>query len=184
MSWYRETYLKSPEWKATRAASISQHDSTCCLCREKKESLDVHHLSYKNLFCEKLSEIRPVCRECHDKVHELFEKFPKLKKLPPREQWRIVQTHLHKHKSEFRPKREKLHHRKYGQRNIEFGICRNVLSEIGLIVKSKMKWRDELGKGSMNRNSPILFLYEYIRVTNIDPRVPIYKSSPHRLLTW
>ncbi len=187
MSWYRDTYLKSPEWKATREAVIVTHHAVCALCGENKEILDVHHLTYKNLGFERLSELRPLCRKCHDKVHALFQQFPKLKKLSPRKQWRIVQVHLHRNKEQFKTsiaRRAGRTNKKLALWITEFNICKRILSEIGIVYKCRMKWFDELGSGTLTRKNPIIFLHEYIRITKHDPRVPLHRNNPQRLLLW
>lgn len=68
---YQE-YLQSDRWKKLRAKKFKKHRA-CSICGSK-ESLDVHHLSYKNLYDVLPSDLRVMCRKCHCLVHYLFKK--------------------------------------------------------------------------------------------------------------
>ena len=65
-------YLKSPDWKAIRLRYLcSKLPKECFVCRKPwSSSFHFHHRTYKNLGCEKLSDIVPVCPDCHQKIHD------------------------------------------------------------------------------------------------------------------
>jgi hypothetical protein len=74
---YRE-YLSSPIWLGKRARVLQRADGMCegCGCRR---AWQVHHLRYpKNcrpgsddwIRQEKLFDLRAICRECHEDVHQ------------------------------------------------------------------------------------------------------------------
>ena len=41
----------------------------CSICGET-ENLNVHHLTYARVGCEKLSDLEVLCRGCHENEHE------------------------------------------------------------------------------------------------------------------
>ncbi|MFA7143026.1 MAG: hypothetical protein WC175_03490 [Candidatus Dojkabacteria bacterium] len=78
MSWYREKYLKSNDWKQRREKLIKGRKRFCFCC--KGYGSDIHHCNYANLKKEKRKDIVILCRECHERVHEIVEKGALLKK--------------------------------------------------------------------------------------------------------
>lgn len=65
--WYRNVYLLSEHWKSLRKSKLSANP-TCELC-PSKDTPDVHHLRYKNLFDVEVSDLMTLCRSCHDQEH-------------------------------------------------------------------------------------------------------------------
>ena len=63
---YRETYLESAHWKGKRKSALDR-DSNLCICGER--ATYVHHKTYENLWCEPLSNLVALCRNCHDGYH-------------------------------------------------------------------------------------------------------------------
>jgi hypothetical protein len=64
---YREEYLNSEEWKKLRNTILdSCPECQCC----GKSASDVHHMVYRNLVDIKVSDLLPVCRSCHENIHE------------------------------------------------------------------------------------------------------------------
>ena len=65
---YRNVYLRSDEWRKLRAELMGPHPN-CARCGKKAS--DAHHMRYpKNLADTKTSDLLPLCRKCHDFVHE------------------------------------------------------------------------------------------------------------------
>jgi len=64
---YREEYLNSEEWISLRNTILGTEPN--CQCCTKKAN-DVHHLVYRNLVDIKVTDLLPVCRECHNLIHE------------------------------------------------------------------------------------------------------------------
>lgn len=67
---YRNEYLKSEEWKNLRDCIMSSKpDCQCC----GGPSTDVHHMVYRNIVDIKVSDLIPVCRTCHEYIHQAID---------------------------------------------------------------------------------------------------------------
>ena len=64
---YKE-YLKSPKWKAKRAAALKRDKGMCRLCGEF--ATQVHHATYKRRGKERISDLTSLCQSCHEKFHK------------------------------------------------------------------------------------------------------------------
>jgi hypothetical protein len=64
-----EQYLRTVHWRAFRARILKDRDRTCEECGERYGLIDVHHLTYENLGCERDRDVVVLCRECHEKEH-------------------------------------------------------------------------------------------------------------------
>lgn len=72
MSYYRDVYLKSDSWRKLKKLKESKSIKRCIVCHTT-QNIDLHHLVYKpNLNDIKPSELRWLCRRCHEKAHELI----------------------------------------------------------------------------------------------------------------
>jgi hypothetical protein len=92
MSYYRNTYLKSDHWQNLRLEKLAHSNTRCCICHAASISNDVHHISYgKSLFEVGASDLRVVCRTCHEDVHEAIELNPSLMLLTPQQRWAEAQ---------------------------------------------------------------------------------------------
>lgn len=63
---YRD-YLKTEQWKNRRKEILVRDGNKCSECGDKKK-LQVHHLNYKNLGCEKDEDLVTLCGNCHKKI--------------------------------------------------------------------------------------------------------------------
>lgn len=61
-------YLKSPHWQKLRKR---KNKKRCAICGAVGPT-DRHHLNYRHLFDVKKSDLRNLCRECHDTAHLLL----------------------------------------------------------------------------------------------------------------
>jgi 5-methylcytosine-specific restriction endonuclease McrA len=66
---YKE-YLKSKEWFDIRESLFTLRGKKCEKCGSK-QSIQVHHIHYKNIFKEQLEDLMVVCKDCHKKIHGL-----------------------------------------------------------------------------------------------------------------
>ena len=81
---YRE-YLNSVKWKTIRDFVVLKSNSTCQECNKKTKKIQVHHLTYKNIYNEKPEDLICLCSTCHKNTHHIIhEKIPKRKALFPK----------------------------------------------------------------------------------------------------
>lgn len=74
MSSYKEVYLKSQGWKNLKASKESKTSKRCAICLSD-EFIDLHHLFYReNLNDAQTSDLRWLCRRCHETAHELIKR--------------------------------------------------------------------------------------------------------------
>jgi hypothetical protein len=73
---YRK-YLKSPEYKKHRKVLIKKREKKvgrCCEICGSKKSILPHHITYKRLKKEKISDYRLTCFWCHRELHRKKDK--------------------------------------------------------------------------------------------------------------
>lgn len=63
-----QRYLLSPQWAARRRATLERDGYRCRWCGAQAEH--VHHLSYRRMGHELLSDLISLCSSCHDRRHE------------------------------------------------------------------------------------------------------------------
>ena len=68
-----KAYLKSPEWKEKRLEVLRRDKFICQKCK-KEWATEVHHLTYKNIYNERLEDLLSVCKGCHEKIHNIKTK--------------------------------------------------------------------------------------------------------------
>lgn len=167
MSFYRNTYLKSEDWKSLRACKIAHVLGRCNLCGLKSDSNDVHHLKYHRLYDVSLTDLRVLCRKCHDRVHDLLGKYPKLKRLKRYDQWVSVKLHFSREE-----RYDSIRRSEIGRRTQSFGRIRNELVRKGIVYRFRMKCSDEIvlamEQSSFSKTEDMLL--EYIRISGNDPR--------------
>ena len=70
-------YMKSEKWQDKKQQRI-EIDGMCCMCHrplDKIKSVQVHHITYKNLGNENvLTDICTLCGSCHKKIHNLYNR--------------------------------------------------------------------------------------------------------------
>jgi len=62
-------YLEQAEWKSTRAIVLARAEYKCEMCDEADEPLHVHHRRYGRRGCERLQDLKALCRTCHELFH-------------------------------------------------------------------------------------------------------------------
>lgn len=62
-------YLQSPHWLRLRQRYRDTRPWECICGR--RTGLQLHHITYERLGAEKLDDLRPLCRPCHSRLHEL-----------------------------------------------------------------------------------------------------------------
>lgn len=73
MSYYRDIYLKSEEWKSLKALKEFRTPKCCAICAASGQ-IDLHHLFYRSDLSEtETSDLRWLCRRCHELAHSLIK---------------------------------------------------------------------------------------------------------------
>lgn len=62
-------YMRSPQWKRKRHQVLVYWNHKCGMCY-KPGKLQVHHRTYERLGHELITDLIPLCDECHDKFHD------------------------------------------------------------------------------------------------------------------
>jgi hypothetical protein len=65
---YRD-YLRTPEWRRTRAAALVRAGNCCSLDVTHTRDLEVHHRTYERLGEELAADLVVLCRACHRLHH-------------------------------------------------------------------------------------------------------------------
>lgn len=70
-AWWRSynDYLKSPEWQERRLAVRLRSGGICERCRLRR-ARQAHHLTYRRVGHENLTDLLDVCMTCHRELHE------------------------------------------------------------------------------------------------------------------
>lgn len=71
----RKAYMESPEWREVRERKFRQVGRACENCGSV-EHLQVHHLTYANLYRENLCDLQVLCDSCHRDAHNLPSRPP------------------------------------------------------------------------------------------------------------
>lgn len=71
-----DSYLRSKEWRVFRELILMERGNYCEYCDEWFESLDIHHIHYKNFKKELREDVLVLCRCCHSKMHDRVKNPP------------------------------------------------------------------------------------------------------------
>lgn len=63
-------YLRTPEWRETRAAALLRAEHCCALDAAHTDRLEVHHRSYDRLGEERACDLLVLCHDCHELHHQ------------------------------------------------------------------------------------------------------------------
>lgn len=219
MGYYADKYLKSEEWKSLRKERIIKDGFRCRICGKRPKGwkikgkkkfgsgFQVHHIVYKNIHDVEVGDLRALCADCHQRVHDLLKKYPKMKTLERAKQWDTAIYHLRPEsrpaisgkirglnkekkpatKKEERAARLELPSERGGLRLSMaelFSKMRESLIEAGVIARRRMKWRDSFIDCkeivlSLSSGDSNLFIGCYLELTRQDPRksVPVKYDS-------
>jgi Mrr N-terminal domain len=75
-------YLRTPEWRRTRAAALHRAGYACSLDIAHTDDLEVHHRTYERLGQELATDLTVLCDACHGRHHEHFG-LPRRQSEPP-----------------------------------------------------------------------------------------------------
>lgn len=63
-----ENYYWSEHWRQIRALVLMRDKYLCQSCFSERAT-QVHHVSYKDLWSEKMEDLMSICKTCHDRFH-------------------------------------------------------------------------------------------------------------------
>jgi restriction endonuclease Mrr len=63
-------YLRTPEWRRTRAAALLRAGNACSLNVAHTDNLEVHHRTYERRGAELVTDLVVLCHACHGLYHE------------------------------------------------------------------------------------------------------------------
>ena len=67
--WRYRKYLRSDKWKRKRNERLVIDKCRCQECGIQS-NLQIHHLTYKNVFNENMEDLTTLCIDCHQKKHK------------------------------------------------------------------------------------------------------------------
>jgi len=76
-------YLRSPEWRQTRAAALVRAGNACSLDVTHTDRLEVHHRTYARLGAEFVTDLVVLCYSCHELYHDKYGLPRKQKPIAP-----------------------------------------------------------------------------------------------------
>lgn len=62
-------YLRTSEWRRTRATALLRAGNACSLDVTHTENLEVHHRTYERLGAEHMTDLTVLCHACHQLYH-------------------------------------------------------------------------------------------------------------------
>lgn len=93
--YYRNVYLKSDHWKLLRLEKLLRCKEKCSVCRVQSKNNDVHHIFYKNLENVQMCDLKVLCRQCHEIVHQVLENYPEVRRpKSPRLVWLLLRKKI------------------------------------------------------------------------------------------
>ncbi len=63
-----EEYLLSTAWKLKRKQAFEHYGKMCSKCNKTK-NLQIHHLTYRNIFNEPMEDLMVLCKRHHEEMH-------------------------------------------------------------------------------------------------------------------
>jgi len=67
-------YLRSKKWARKRVKVMKRFNYTCAKCGAKNARFNVHHLTYKHIYNERIYELILLCESCHNAIHITMQK--------------------------------------------------------------------------------------------------------------
>lgn len=65
-----QQYLRTPEWRQTKAAALLCAGNACSLDVTHTEGLEVHHRTYERRGAELMTDLAVLCHSCHQLYHQ------------------------------------------------------------------------------------------------------------------
>lgn len=65
-------YMESDAWKKFRARYFRSKMPAECIACAGADGMTLHHLTYKRLGKERLTDVAPLCWRCHKQLHKVY----------------------------------------------------------------------------------------------------------------
>ena len=65
---FYQAHMRSNKWRKTKKRVLIFWDFKCATCNQKTQ-LTVHHRTYERLGAELITDLVPLCDDCHKAVH-------------------------------------------------------------------------------------------------------------------
>ena len=67
-------YLRSKHWKLKRKEYLESkyYENCCSMCKKETKGIHIHHITYKRVGNELLSDLVALCADCHRIMHNLM----------------------------------------------------------------------------------------------------------------
>jgi len=69
---FYRAYLKSKKWEQKRLQVFKHYGKRCYACLTYKGPIQVHHLSYDKVGHEPITDLMPLCKDCHKEVTRIY----------------------------------------------------------------------------------------------------------------
>lgn len=83
---YREVYLQSSHWQSLRKRVLELSGNSCQICGAN-DQLEVHHITYNNLYRERKDDLVCLCHDCHKAIHEYITAHRFYRRPPRKGEW-------------------------------------------------------------------------------------------------
>lgn len=97
-----QKYLKSTHWKKFKREFFKRFEKVCRKCNSK-DRIQLHHISYENLWCEQFLDVIPLCENCHairhnkkpkkKRKHKVNTEYYTLKKKMKKKKMAVIELH-------------------------------------------------------------------------------------------
>lgn len=64
-----QAYLQTEHWKIFRLSILAKRGALCEECRDYSRGVEVHHLTYARRGAELETDVKILCRQCHQRQH-------------------------------------------------------------------------------------------------------------------
>lgn len=87
-------YLNSDEWSAIKRKALGRDRYKKCYVCGSKHNIELHHMSYNTIGTTDLRNIRALCRNHHQEIHDFAKKYNISVRLATRKYRKIFLKHL------------------------------------------------------------------------------------------
>ena len=102
-----EAYLQTEQFNEKRKSVFDRDNHKCVVCGSKN-NLQVHHLTYRNVFQEPLSDLITLCKNCHATYHAIDRRREAVERIYIAENNKKRKAEIEQQQEEFKTEQNKL----------------------------------------------------------------------------